>query len=62
MLTSTAVVFDYLAKLGEVEVAGNKQAEAILQSFESARSTGNTKLSLQLEGATLADAATTFDL
>jgi len=60
--TWTAVVFDYVGKLRELELAGNGQAKIILESFENARANEDVALSQKLEAAVLDEAATKFDL
>ncbi|WP_394824411.1 hypothetical protein [Pendulispora albinea] len=60
--TWTAVVFDYLGKLRELELAGNKEAANVLLEFENARASSNIPLAQKLEGQVLADAAVKFEL
>jgi hypothetical protein len=62
LTTWTAVVFDYLAKLRELELAGNGEARTELAQFETARSTNNIATSLRLEREMLDTAATKFEL
>lgn len=62
VLTWTAVLFDYLGKLRELELSGNSEAATILSSFESARSRHDVALSQNLESKVLDDAASKFDL
>src|SRR4051794_20395934 len=51
--TWTAVTFDYIAKLRELDLSGNKEAERILADFENARQHEDVKTSLRLEGELL---------
>lgn len=60
--TWTAVVFDYLSKLRDLDLEGNSNAKIILDSFESARKNNDWRLSLQLERDILKDANDKFEL
>jgi hypothetical protein len=60
--TWTAIVYDYLAKLRDLELAGNGQATMILQSVEKARQENDHKRLLLFEHGVLEEAATKFDL
>ena len=61
-LTWTAVVFDFLEKLHELELAGDRQARATLGEFEKARASGDYFRANQLEEDVLALAKDTFEL
>lgn len=59
--TWIAVVFDFIAKLKELELYGpNGEARARLQSFEEARTAGDPAKALALEQKVLADARDVF--
>lgn len=60
--TWTAVVYDYLDKLRELEIAGNGEARIILAQFETAREKNDTQKLLSLEREALEKASTTFEL
>jgi len=60
--TWTAVVFDYLGKLRELELSGNGEARRILESFENARRSHNVGDALKLEAQVLDDATARFEL
>jgi hypothetical protein len=60
--TWTAVVFDYLDKLRELDLAGNRAATAILASFDNARENRDIKLAQSLEAGVLSDAVEKFEL
>ena len=60
--TWTAVVFDYVGKLRELELDGNGTAKSKLASFENARAQNDIALSLSLERELLDDAHKHFEL
>lgn len=62
--TWNAVVFDYLHKLRELEMSGDKNAQLRLEEFEVIRSGGESKLKevLDFERTVLEVAATDFEL
>lgn len=62
VVTWTAVVFDYVGKLRELEVAGNGEAMKALVEWETARRNHDVALSMRLEDQLLEDAASRFDL
>lgn len=62
--TWNAVVFDYLHKLRELEMSGDKNAQLILENFEVIRTGGDSKLkeALDFERNVLEVAASGFEL
>ena len=60
--TWTAVLFDYLEKLRELELSGNGDARTILTTFENARQTNQVKDAQKAEAAVLEDARDRFEL
>jgi hypothetical protein len=60
--TWTAVIFDYVAKLRELELVGNREATNVLESFERARQNHDVEQSLRLEREALETAVSRFDL
>lgn len=58
----TAVVFDILAKLRELELAGDAQAAAHLQRFEAARNSNDLDAALRFEREVLDVARDQFEL
>lgn len=60
--TWTSIVYDYLAKLRDLELAGNGVAKAILLAFDTARQNNDTMQLLSLERSVLDDAAAKFEL
>lgn len=54
--TWTAVVFDYLGKLRELELAGNGEARTTLEAFENARRNQDVAAAQKLEAKVLGDA------
>lgn len=62
--TWNAVVFDFLHKLRELELSGDKNAKKVLEKFEIIRSGGEAKLkeALDFERSVLDVAATEFEL
>ena len=62
VVTWTAVVFDYVGKLRELELAGNGEAKKALVEWESARQNSDRALSMRLEEELLSDAETRFEL
>jgi hypothetical protein len=60
--TWTAVVYDFLDKLRELELAGDTNAKRHLEKFEGARQSSNWKASLEFERNLLETARTEFEL
>jgi len=60
--TWSAVVFDYLGKLHELELSGNGEAKLILAQYERARVENDVEASLRLERTILNEATQTFEL
>jgi hypothetical protein len=60
--TWTAVVYDFLDKLRELELAGDAKAKRLLEKFEGARQSSNWKASLEFERDLLETARTEFEL
>lgn len=60
--TWNAVVFDFLHKLRELELLGDKQAEELLENFENLRESENYKGSWQFEASIPEFALTKFEL
>jgi hypothetical protein len=62
VVTWTAVVFDYVGKLRELELAGNGEAAKALVEWETARRNSDFALAMRLEDQMLSEAETRFDL
>ncbi len=60
--TWIAVLYDFLDKLRELEMAGDAAAKAKLEQFEGARASGNWKASLEFETTLLESAQNQFEL
>ncbi len=60
--TWIAVLYDFLDKLREMEMAGDAAAKAKLEQFEGARASGNWKASLEFETTLLESAQKQFEL
>ena len=58
----TAVVFDYVGKLQELELLGNGEAAKALEAWENARRNSDVTLSMRLEEDLLTEAERRFDL
>lgn len=57
-----AATYDFLAKLRELEMAGDANARQQLETFEKARASGNIKASLEFERQLVDTAQTQFEL
>ncbi len=62
VVTWTAVVFDYVGKLRELELAGNGEAEKALVAWEGARKANDIPTALRLEELLLEEAEKRFEL
>ena len=62
LATWIAVVFDFVAKLRELEMTGDGRAKTVLESFEKARQSGDVKASLDFERQLVARARDEFEL
>jgi hypothetical protein len=58
----TAISYDFLDKLRELELSGDARAKAYLEKFEGARQSGNWKASLEFERSLLETARIEFEL
>ena len=58
----TAVVFDIIGKVRELELTGDPNAGAFIAKFERVRATNDVKAALDLERSILEDARDTFEL